>query len=60
MSAVLRSPREIAVPSCVAEVASKHAAALGQVFTPPALVDFIFDQAGYTASAGIIDRPLLE
>jgi adenine-specific DNA-methyltransferase len=59
MSTVLRLPRErIAVPSRAS--GSKRVAALGQVFTPPALVDFILDQAGYVASAGIIDRPLLE
>lgn len=36
------------------------ARALGQVFTPPALVNFILDQAGYRAGAGILRRRLLE
>jgi adenine-specific DNA-methyltransferase len=59
MPAVLRSPR-VVMPSRVAEVVSIHATGPGQVFTPPVLVDFILDQAGYVACAGITERPLLE
>lgn len=59
-SAVLRSQRERSVVSRLTKVASFHGAALGQVFTPPVLVDFILDNAGYIASAGITEKPLLE
>lgn len=33
---------------------------LGQVFTPPALVDFILDQAGYVAGSSLLGTTLLE
>lgn len=37
-----------------------HQTALGQVFTPPALVDFILDQAGYVVGEQLFDQTLLE
>lgn len=61
MPVAMRASRERSiVPLRAEKVASIHEVGLGQVFTPPVLVDFILDQAGYVASAGISEKPLLE
>lgn len=45
---------------CTVQAPFVRKEALGQVFTPPVLVEFILDQAGFGPKAGIIEKPLLE
>lgn len=56
------TPRETLsrFPSRADGAALIHKGALGQVFTPSVLVEFILDQAGFVASADITEKPLLE
>jgi adenine-specific DNA-methyltransferase len=42
------------------EAPPKRPGALGQVLTPPVLVEFILDQAGFVPNAPIDEKPLLE